>query len=748
MTYLGLRSLMSGCCAWRSFSRRAYPLKRPPQQALRSRRTSPCAKIGPLFYGLMTEEINHSYDGGLYAELIQNRAFHDKAGDPVHWSLAKSGTASASMQPDSSNPVNATGLRISLATSGLHASEVPIELGNHRVLLQIDPVRGTLTRLVDKASGITLAPAPALAENYRLVLLLPDKKTSTIRGKDQRLSRISRSADGLVLSWDGPLTDTADVKHKIAVRMEVKASGNALEFGLHLENHTPFKVRDICYPMIGGLTGFGAPGKPADGVAWVPISTPWTRKTQLPFGSALFAYPGQANMSFTCIQSATAQKSLYFASHDKLARYKVYHFEENGKDVFAWIQHSPFTAPGGAFDGSTVVLQVVDGDWHAAGHVYRAWFERTFGIAKPSQCWIRRQSFFQMTMFELPEGTINYRFKDIPRWARDAKDHGINAVQISGWHLGGHDNGYPHYVVDPRLGTWKELEDGIKACHQMGVKVYFFVNYQQMMIDSEWYKKELIKYREHGPNGEITWNTGWGMGTMWARMGHPKLMTAADPAFPQFRKIIVDQFARLAQIGADGVHVDKMFPAAIDYNPDIPMGPDIATWEGTILLTHEVFAACRRYQPDWAMSFECNWDRLLQFSGATWWVGNQRITRQVFPENAETLLIASPYDYLGVNNAVREGHTVMVGPMNFCRSVGWKPWEGLAQYIKEVKRLQDSLMDTVYLGEVLGSGRSAGARRPGAWRRLERLPQPRHGPTCLCADQCHHEAAETGDSGV
>ena len=148
------------------------------------------------------------------------------------------------------------------------------------------------------------------------------------------------------------------------------------------------------------------------------------------------------------------------------------------------------------------------------------------------------------------------------------------------------------------------------------------------------------------------------------------------------------------------------------------------------------------------MSFECNWDRLLQFSGATWWVGNQRITRQVFPENAETLLIASPYDYLGVNNAVREGHTVMLGPMNFCRSVGWKPWEGLAQYIKEVKRIQDSLMDTVYLGEVLGSEgvQVRGGPAPGVgW---QRLPQPRHGQTCLHAHQCHHEAAETGDSGV
>ena len=37
-------------------------------------------------------------------------------------------------------------------------------------------------------------------------------------------------------------------------------------------------------------------------------------------------------MSFTCVQSAAAKKSLYFASHDKIARYKVYRFEEHAKD--------------------------------------------------------------------------------------------------------------------------------------------------------------------------------------------------------------------------------------------------------------------------------------------------------------------------------------------------------------------------------------------------------------------------------
>src|SRR5689334_21756023 len=60
----------------------------------------PGATIGPMFYGLMTEEINHSYDGGLYAELIQNRIFKDARGrapadpeNPPHWSVVKKDSA-------------------------------------------------------------------------------------------------------------------------------------------------------------------------------------------------------------------------------------------------------------------------------------------------------------------------------------------------------------------------------------------------------------------------------------------------------------------------------------------------------------------------------------------------------------------------------------------------------------------------------------------------------------------------------
>ncbi|CAN5451890.1 hypothetical protein BH10BAC2_BH10BAC2_33860 [soil metagenome] len=53
----------------------------------------PGADVSPMLYGLMTEEINHSYDGGLYAELIRNRIFKDNKTMPEGWSLVKNNIA-------------------------------------------------------------------------------------------------------------------------------------------------------------------------------------------------------------------------------------------------------------------------------------------------------------------------------------------------------------------------------------------------------------------------------------------------------------------------------------------------------------------------------------------------------------------------------------------------------------------------------------------------------------------------------
>src|ERR1700676_608002 len=59
--------------------------------------------VSPMLYGLMTEEINHSYEGGLYAEMVQTRTFHSSWEGAVPWNLVQRGNAVASMSIDKSN---------------------------------------------------------------------------------------------------------------------------------------------------------------------------------------------------------------------------------------------------------------------------------------------------------------------------------------------------------------------------------------------------------------------------------------------------------------------------------------------------------------------------------------------------------------------------------------------------------------------------------------------------------------------
>jgi alpha-N-arabinofuranosidase len=77
----------------------------------------PAGKVSPTLYGLMTEEINHSYDGGLYAELIQNRAFLDDTNTPIHWSAVNNAGSAATIALDTNNAFNdklTTSLRLTV----------------------------------------------------------------------------------------------------------------------------------------------------------------------------------------------------------------------------------------------------------------------------------------------------------------------------------------------------------------------------------------------------------------------------------------------------------------------------------------------------------------------------------------------------------------------------------------------------------------------------------------------------------
>lgn len=79
------------------------------------------AKVSPKLYGLMTEEINYSYDGGLYAELVRNRTFKWNKDEPLYWHLIEDGSGKGAMSLDTDQPLNtalSTSLKLEINNAG------------------------------------------------------------------------------------------------------------------------------------------------------------------------------------------------------------------------------------------------------------------------------------------------------------------------------------------------------------------------------------------------------------------------------------------------------------------------------------------------------------------------------------------------------------------------------------------------------------------------------------------------------
>src|ERR1044071_7793953 len=126
----------------------------------------PGAEVSPMLYGLMTEEINHSYDGGLYAELIRNRIFKDNPTSPEAWSLVQDNSSA----------------KASIKLIGASGEKVPYD----ERALAINGALSTCLRLtVEKAIG----KAGIANEGYWGIPVKPSTAYKTsfyIKGTDRR----------------------------------------------------------------------------------------------------------------------------------------------------------------------------------------------------------------------------------------------------------------------------------------------------------------------------------------------------------------------------------------------------------------------------------------------------------------------------------------------------------------------------------------------------------------------------------
>lgn len=598
--------------------------------------------------------------------------------------------------------------------------------------LEIEEERGRIIAIDHRSVEMSLVRERRLAENWRLLVPLPGWRGHYIIGSEQRLSRLEPSPDGsgVTLTWS-QLRSTQG-EFDITVQLGIQLDGDDIRFGLSLENRSGATIEEAIFPALGGMAN------PMERERWLlhhptvgGIGHEWRAFDEFPgtyLGPAApvwtASYPGQMSMPWLDIYDPSRRRGVMLANLDPRpeAAFSMAYAqlkpctgrrgsaqlwprpEEAGEEpvgmTLAWACF-PFLRPGATWESPPVVLHFHRGTWYAAADHYRAWFDRTMPWpVDKKDSWLAGQDAWQSTIISYPEGSVGYRFQDLPRLAAAARSAGINVLQIDGWDVGGIDRDYPIYQPDPRLGSADELRGAIAACREQGVEVLLFGNLQWAHLETDWWREELHRYAARDPFGHVRNSMGWEYHTLLGLAGQctPR-MVAMNPAHPEFDRIIRSQLLSAARLGPGGMQIDKLLGAlGIDYEPSLT-GPRDQSMTASVLRTLRAFLEeARAGNPGFCLAAECHWDRTIPFVDASYsrFFSDEHIptTGRTFPEYRQSCCITGHWDRGLVNNCLRYGHVINIEARCLHGSAADAP--ELAAYVREVLALRRSLRPVLW----------------------------------------------------
>ncbi len=610
-----------------------------------------------------------------------------------------------------------------------------LRLENEHYLVEVRQPNGLITRIRDKPRGLELLQEPRLADNFKFTLPIRGEtawqstEANFIIGRDQQLTAHRQTGSRLELTWGGRLKSVLGKRYPVSSTMTIELAGDELRFGFTIHNKSKLEIGEVYYPILGGTLGLGdttemrrqtelvLPG-PLDlrtaksfhtfaNMSWLGVIGP----------EQFYSYPDNLSMPWMLFRNPALNRSAYFGAHDPVARYKVVHLEMspgisgartngnwpkpeelNGLPAgvkFCFVQF-PYQPAGQDFEATPVVLRCHDGDWREASRFYGEWLASQNDLNQSKSDWMWRTSAFQQCD-AVP-------FKDLPRWAKAAANAGVRSLLLNRWSAGGQGKAIPHFDPDPRLGTREEFAEAIRLCHALGVKVAVVVNLPPTSQLTSEFKAELncyacqdrwgIPYTSMGvfEPSPLTGGFGGGERRVWLNPGHP-----------DFRRFLVGQMQKLADLGVDGVHFQDFFARPLDFNPTVGRTPDRASWEGGLECLRDILQACRSVQPEFALSTDAVWDRPLSLSQVGSTEGRESSAlRAAFPFWQPTYTLTDDSAFNAINNSVRNRARLRVTPADG-QTLGGSATAAITNYLRVVLAAREILSHTLLEGEVVAT---------------------------------------------
>ena len=191
-----------------------------------------------------------------------------------------------------------------------------LRLENEFYIVEVTSSHGLVSRIFDKVGQIELITEPRLADNFRLLVPLPDLEGNYVLGKEQKLTSFEQKPHRLTLSWKGPLTNPQG-QYDLDIVMHLTFAQEALQIDLSIENRTRHEIAEVWYPILGGITGLGEREHTREMIN----RSGWSTKTRtfhnfpskgggalgIPVAEAYWSYPLPMTMSWMDIYNEEAR---------------------------------------------------------------------------------------------------------------------------------------------------------------------------------------------------------------------------------------------------------------------------------------------------------------------------------------------------------------------------------------------------------------------------------------------------------
>lgn len=458
-------------------------------------------------------------------------------------------------------------------------------LSNEHLNAVFDDATGALSALESRETGWRIQDRPELGLSFTMLVPVPERRNNVVSGT-QQLARIEASAGGdkLTLTWDGLQTqhgETLDITFVAVVALD----GSTLTFEASVDNRSPYTVEHVSYPCIGDLP---LPSRDEDLCTMMRTASGMETAPLLPRFTGRFGYWGLEQPLQTpedpitpFLLIASDRQGLYTGCHDISAKeavrfvcelkpgFEIGFSEDDGMasaepemdgranhlEVSTW--HFPYVLPGTATALSAIVLSPYIGTWHKGVDVYKAWRETWFR-RPPTPAWAQDLHSWCSLHINSPEDELRRRYSELVEIGEDCAAHGIKALQLLGWTVGGQDRGNPCHDTDPRLGTVAELREAIARIQELGVKVVLFNKYTWADRTTDWYRDEGIRHATKDPYGEPHFHPGYQYHTPTQLIGiNTRPFAPMCPLSPAWREIACDEFRKSLGHGPAGVLYDE-----------------------------------------------------------------------------------------------------------------------------------------------------------------------------------------------